>query len=85
MHEYGGTVIDSSPMYGRSENVIGDITGTMPEQNNFFYATKVWIESKNAGIQQMQSSMQKMQRSVIYLIEIHNLVDWQTHLKTLKQ
>jgi diketogulonate reductase-like aldo/keto reductase len=85
MHQHGGAVIDSSPMYGRSEKVIGDITSEMPEQNNFFYATKVWIEGREAGIEQLESSMQKMQRNVLDLIQIHNLVDWKTHLKTLRQ
>ncbi len=80
----GGQVIDSSPMYGSSEQVVGDLTSKLGIQDDFFYATKVWTSGKQAGIQQMASSMQKMKRKKIDLMQIHNLVDWQTHLKTLR-
>ena len=84
-HEYGGTLIDSSPMYGRAEQVVGDITSGMAAANNFFYATKVWTTGLQAGIQQMESSRQKMKREVIDLMQIHNLTDWETHLPTLRR
>lgn len=84
MFEAGGRVIDSSPMYGRSEKVIGDLTNVLEEKDAFFYATKVWIEGEEAGKDQMKSSMQKMKRKQIDLIQIHNLVDWKTHLRTLR-
>lgn len=85
MHDGGGRLIDSSPMYGRSEEVIGHLTHNSPIGNDFFYATKFWINGKDAGIEQMKTSMQKMKRSVIDLMQIHNLVDWKTHLKTLRE
>ena len=78
MHDAGATLIDSSPMYGRSEKVIGDITATMPEQDNFFYATKVWTTGLQEGIDQMRACMQKMQRQTMDLIQIHHLVDWKS-------
>ncbi|MEO9513653.1 MAG: aldo/keto reductase [Flavobacteriaceae bacterium] len=84
LYRFGGTVIDSSPMYGSSEKVVGDLTSTLDFKNRLFYATKVWTSGKQAGIQQMQASMQKMGRTKLDLMQIHNLVDWKTHVKTLK-
>ncbi|MEO6405995.1 MAG: aldo/keto reductase [Ferruginibacter sp.] len=84
-HKGGGSVIDSSPMYGRSEKVVGDISSGMEEADDFFYATKVWVSGKHEGISQMQSSFIKMKRSVMDLIQVHNLLDWKTQLATLRQ
>ncbi len=81
--EMGGEVIDSSPMYGRSEEVAGELSAGLGLQDQLFYATKVWTTGREEGIRQMQSSMQKMQAHPMDLMQIHNLVDWQTHLKTL--
>jgi diketogulonate reductase-like aldo/keto reductase len=81
----GGTLIDSSPMYGRSEQVIGDITLKMESPDNYFYVTKVWTRGLQEGIRQMEASMLKMKRKQLDLIQIHNLVDWQTHLPTLQR
>ena len=83
--ENGGKLIDTSPMYGNAEKVIGEVTQQAGIPDNFFYATKVWTSGKEAGIQQMQSSMQKMQRQVMDLVQVHNLVDWKTHLRTLRK
>ena len=85
IHQHKATLIDSSPMYGKSEQVIGELTHELGLADKFFYATKVWTSGKNAGTKQMKESMQKMKRSVMDLMQIHNLVDWQTHLKTLRQ
>lgn len=85
MRKEGGRLIDSSPMYGHSEKVIGDITSTIDIRDDFFYATKVWTTGRQAGIEQMESSMQKMQRNTIDLMQIHNLTDWRTHLATLRE
>lgn len=85
MQNLGGTVIDSSPMYGSSERVVGDLTTKSGLADKFFYATKVWTSGKEAGIQQMERSFKSMQRKQIDLMQIHNLVDWKTHVKTLKE
>jgi diketogulonate reductase-like aldo/keto reductase len=85
MHTTGAALIDSSPMYGRSEEVIGDITAAMATRNDFFYATKVWTTGLEEGIRQMKSSMQKMQRQTMDLMQIHNLTDWKTHLPQLRR
>jgi diketogulonate reductase-like aldo/keto reductase len=83
--EQGGKLIDTSPMYGKAEKVIGEVTQQTGIADSFFYATKVWTSGKEAGIEQMDSSMQKMQRKTVDLAQVHNLVDYKTHLKTLRQ
>lgn len=85
MIRLGGTMIDSSPMYGSSERVVGDLSQTSDNANHFFYATKVWTSGKEAGIRQMNKSFALMQREVMDLMQIHNLLDWKTHLKTLRK
>ncbi len=84
MHGAGGSIIDTSPMYGMAEKVIGDLTEVMKERDDFFYATKVWITGRREGIAQMESSLQKMKREHIALMQIHNLTDWKTHLPVLR-
>ncbi len=84
MHRHGGKIIDSSPMYGRSEGMIGRLTRELNLQDEFFYATKVWTSGRSAGIQQMEQSMRLMGRQTMDLMQIHNLMDWETHIRTLK-
>lgn len=82
--EQGGAVIDSSPMYGTSEKVLGDL---LKRQNTagLFAATKVWTDGRQAGMDQMRQSMQLMGVEVMDLMQVHNLRDWQTHMATLRQ
>ena len=84
MNNLGGRLIDSSPMYGRAEAVIGDLTKNSEIGEKFFYATKVWTTGKQSGIDQMNDSFRKMRRDKMDLMQIHNLQDWQTHIKTLR-
>ena len=84
LHQMGGKVIDASPMYGRAEQVIGDLTSDLALNDQFFLATKVWTTGKQAGIDQMNNSLSKMGRKKIDLIQVHNLQDYKTHIKTLK-
>jgi len=84
MNKLGGTVIDSSPMYASSERVVGQVAAQLDAQDAFFYATKVWTSGKQAGFDQMNASFNKMQRKKMDLMQIHNLVDWKTHIKTLR-
>jgi len=85
LNEKGGRLIDSSPMYGRSETTIGDLTHDIQLADKFFYATKVWTKGKEEGISQMKVSMQKMRRTKMDLIQVHNLVDWKIHIRTLER
>jgi diketogulonate reductase-like aldo/keto reductase len=80
----GARLIDSSPMYGRSEDMIGRLTSGTRQGADFFYATKVWTTGKAEGIRQMEESFRRFRRPVIDLMQIHNLVDWKTHLETLR-
>jgi diketogulonate reductase-like aldo/keto reductase len=81
----GGAVIDSSPMYGRSEDVVGDLTEELGLNDKVFMATKVWTSGKENGVDQMNNSFRLLRRTKMDLMQIHNLTDWQTHLKTLYQ
>jgi diketogulonate reductase-like aldo/keto reductase len=83
LFEAGGKVIDSSPMYGRAEEVVGVLLKDMQALDKPFIATKVWTSGEAAGIRQMNDSAAKMQAPVD-LMQVHNLVDWRTHLKTLR-
>jgi diketogulonate reductase-like aldo/keto reductase len=80
----GGSVVDSSPMYGRSEKVVGDLSTELKINDKLFVATKVWTTGKDQGIRQMNESFQLLKRKQLDLIQIHNLVDWRTHLVTLR-
>jgi diketogulonate reductase-like aldo/keto reductase len=80
----GGKVVDSSPMYGRAEQVIGDIATKLDLHKSLFLATKVWTTGKQQGIESMEKSLAKLQCQRIDLMQVHNLVDAQTHLATLR-
>ena len=81
----GGALIDSSPMYGSSEKVIGDLLKQVNNKGALFSATKVWIDGKSEGVSQMQNSMQLWGVNKFDLMQIHNLRDWEVHLDTLRQ
>jgi diketogulonate reductase-like aldo/keto reductase len=84
MLEGGGKIIDTSPMYGRAEAVTGDLVGDADARPRVFLATKVWTSGREAGIAQMRRSAELLKSPVIDLIQIHNLLDWRTHLATLR-
>lgn len=83
--DMGGGMIDSSPMYGSSQEVIGKLLPKIKGEKNLFAATKVWVEGKDEGIQQMERSRKLWGIKNFDLMQIHNLVDWQSHLGTLQQ
>ena len=80
----GGKVVDSSPMYGSSEEVVGDLAGELGARSRLFVATKVWTSGRQSGIDQMNASMRKLRADPIDLMQVHNLVDATTHLATLR-
>lgn len=82
--EKGGSVVDSSPMYGDAEKVVGDLSTALDLNQKLFIATKVWTSGQEAGIQQMNNSFRLLKRTKIDLIQIHNLLDWHTHINTLR-
>jgi len=81
----GGSVIDSSPMYGKSESVTGDLAAELGLQKQLFLATKVWTSGRDAGIRQMEESFRRLRTQRMDLMQVHNLVDYRTHLSTLRR
>ena len=81
----GGSVIDSSPMYGRAEEVVGELTSALGIRDSLFLATKVWTRGKESGIESMERSMTLLRTKRIDLMQVHNLLDVQRHLATLRQ
>jgi diketogulonate reductase-like aldo/keto reductase len=82
--ELGGEVIDSSPMYGSAEGVVGELARERGLRPRLFLATKVWTRGTAAGIAQMQESLRRLASERIELMQVHNLQDWQKHLPTLR-
>lgn len=80
----GARVIDSSPMYGRAEEVTGDELAAIKPKDSPFLATKVWTSGKREGEAQIARSMQRMQTKKLDLLQVHNLLDVHTHLATLR-
>ncbi|HEV7921768.1 MAG TPA: aldo/keto reductase, partial [Thermoanaerobaculia bacterium] len=78
----GGKVIDTSPMYGKAEERVGEGREHVP---GAFLATKVWTSGRDHGIEQMRRSMHLLRAEVVDLMQIHNLLDWRTHLRTLRE
>ena len=85
LNKGGGSVVDSSPMYGSSESVVGDLSGELKIRPKLFLATKVWTSGREDGIRQMNESFRKMKTDTMNLMQVHNLVDVHTHLATLRK
>jgi aryl-alcohol dehydrogenase-like predicted oxidoreductase len=81
----GGSVVDSSPMYGKSESVAGELAAGLRLREKLFYATKVWTSGREAGIRQMEDSFRLMQTQRMDLMQVHNLKDLAVHTKTLRE
>jgi aryl-alcohol dehydrogenase-like predicted oxidoreductase len=83
--EAGGRVVDSSPMYGRAERVVGEIVAAEGLRNRLFLASKVWTTGRDAGLEQVESSLRLMGAGRMDLMQVHNLVDLKTQLATLRK
>jgi diketogulonate reductase-like aldo/keto reductase len=81
----GGRLIDSSPMYGRAEAVVGELVAQLGRVAATLSATKVWTSGREAGIAQMEASRALWRLPRFDLMQIHNMVDWETHLDTLQR
>ena len=82
---FGARLIDSSPMYRRSEEVVGDIAADLGLRPKLFLATKVWTTGRQSGIAQMEESLRHFRTDRVDLMQVHNLVDVDTHLLTLRE
>jgi aryl-alcohol dehydrogenase-like predicted oxidoreductase len=80
----GGRVIDSSPMYGKAEEVVGELLGTLASSPRPFLATKVWTRTRAAGEAQMRESLGRLRADPLDLMQVHNLLDWQEHLPAMR-
>ena len=83
--ELGGRVIDSSPMYGAAETVVGEAATEVGVLDRLFLATKVWTSGRDAGVAQMEQSFARLRTKRVDLMQIHNLLDWATQLRTLRE
>ncbi|WDE08171.1 aldo/keto reductase [Thalassomonas viridans] len=81
----GGALIDSSPMYGSSEEVIGHCLARLQRQARHFSATKIWTPFQGSGIRQVKDSQRLWGVEKIKLMQVHNLLSWEKHLETLEK
>jgi diketogulonate reductase-like aldo/keto reductase len=81
----GGAVVDSSPMYGEAETVVGDLAAALGARPRLFLATKVWTRGEAEGRRQMEESLRRLRAERLDLMQVHNLLDWRAHLKTLRE
>lgn len=81
----GGRLIDSSPMYGRSEGVVGALLPQVRPQPSLIAASKVWIYGKRLGVVQIEESRKEWGIPRFDLLQVHNLLDWEAHLETLRE
>jgi aryl-alcohol dehydrogenase-like predicted oxidoreductase len=84
LFDAGGSLIDSSPMYGRAEAITGELLDGMNGHDKAFLATKVWTHGKREGERQMSESLRLLRAPSIALMQVHNLTDTETHLATLR-
>jgi len=78
-----GNVVDSSPMYGSSEAVVGELVAALGIRERLFMATKVWTSGREDGIRQMETSFKRLRVQVMDLMQVHNLADVAVHKNTL--
>ena len=80
----GGSLLDTSPMYNRAEGVSGDLVAAQGWRERMFIATKVWTRGKDAGLQQIETSMKLLKTATLDLVQVHNLLDLQTQLANVR-
>lgn len=80
----GGSVIDSSPMYGRAETTAGELLAASGQRQQAFVASKVWTRGRSDGLRQMEASLRLLRAEPLDLMQVHNLLDWRTHLAALR-
>ena len=85
LFDAGGAVVDSSPMYGKAEAAVGQVMAEAGTRSRAFVATKVWTTGRAAGIRQMENSLKLLRTDTVDLMQVHNLVDWENQLATLRQ
>lgn len=84
-HDLGGRVLDTSPNYGDSETIVGDLLADLGIRGDLWLATKVDREEREAGIARMEGSMERMHTDHFELVQVHNLRGWEAQLPTLRE
>ncbi|WP_405233602.1 aldo/keto reductase [Lentisalinibacter salinarum] len=85
MLDRGASVIDTSPMYGQAEDVVGRVVEDLGVRDRLFYATKVWTRGREEGLAQMEESFRLLRTETIDLMQVHNLVDTRTQLRSIRE
>lgn len=81
----GGTLVDTSPRYGRAEAVVGDLCAQLDLTDQLFFATKVFSEGEQAGIDEMEASFERLRSPVVDLMQVHSMRDWEVHLPSIRR
>ncbi|WP_405239418.1 aldo/keto reductase [Lentisalinibacter orientalis] len=85
MVERGASVIDTSPMYGQAEDVVGRVVEELGVRDRLFFATKVWTRGREEGLAQMEESFRLLRTETIDLMQVHNLVDTRNQLRSIRE
>ena len=83
--DHGGTLVDTSPRYGRAEAVVGDLCAELNLTDDLFFATKVFSEGEQAGIDEMGTSLERLHTPVLDLMQVHSMRDWEIHLPSIRK
>jgi diketogulonate reductase-like aldo/keto reductase len=83
--EAGGRAVDSSPMYGSAEAVLGELAAALGLRERLFMATKVWTRGRGEGLRQIEQSLRRLRVEQLDLLQVHNLVDTATHTETFRE
>jgi len=81
----GGTLVDTSPRYGRAEAVVGNLCAELNLTDELFFATKVFSEGEQAGIDEMTTSLERLHTPVVDLMQVHSMRDWEVHLPSIRK
>jgi diketogulonate reductase-like aldo/keto reductase len=81
----GGTLVDTSPRYGRAEAVVGDLCEELNMTDELFFATKVFSEGEQAGSDEMEASFERLRSPVVDLMQVHSMRDWEVHLPSIRK
>jgi aryl-alcohol dehydrogenase-like predicted oxidoreductase len=84
-HALGGQVIDTAEEYGESETVVGDLITELDITDRVFLATKVRMAGRSAGVRSIEQSYQRLRRDRLDLIQVHDLIDYESHVDTLRR
>lgn len=83
--DQGGTLVDTSPRYGRAEAIVGDLCAELNLTDDLFFATKVFSEGEQAGIDEMDTSLERLHTPVLDLMQVHSMRDWEIHLPSIRK